>query len=57
MAFTHRKDAKDAEEYFFVCPENFSGQTKRLFWRIGISRFSRNNSPLCDLRVSNESLK
>jgi hypothetical protein len=45
----HRKGAKDAKmraslaelteeaegEILFACPEEFSGQAKRLFWRIG----------------------
>jgi hypothetical protein len=38
-------------EILFACPEEFSGQTKRLFWRIGLSPILQKSSFLCDLRV------
>jgi hypothetical protein len=35
----------------FVCPGEFSGQTRRLFWRIGLSPILQKSSFLCDLRA------
>jgi len=35
----------------FACPEEFSGQAKRLFWRIGLSPILQKLFSLCDLRV------
>ena len=51
IACFHRRDAKNAKikaflaefaegaegKILFVCPEKSSGQTKKLFWRIGLS--------------------
>jgi hypothetical protein len=62
---SHRKDAKNAkikaslaeftegaeDKILFACPENFSGQAKRLFWRMESHRFSRNYLFLWDLCV------
>jgi hypothetical protein len=65
----HRKDAKDAKikaslteltegtegKILLVCPEKSSGQTKRLFWRIGLSPILQKSSaslrPSCLERV------
>jgi hypothetical protein len=35
----------------FACPEEFSGQAKRLFWRIGLSPILQKSFSLCELRV------
>ena len=35
----------------FACPKEFSGQAKRLFWRIGLSPILQKSFFLCDLRV------
>jgi hypothetical protein len=66
----HRKGAKGAkikgslteitegaeDKILFVCPEDLPGQTKRLFWRIGLSPILQKWFHLRDLCVSSESL-
>jgi hypothetical protein len=39
----------------FVCPEKLSGQTKRLFWRIGLSPILKESFFLRDLSALSES--
>ena len=65
----HRKATKNAKikaslaeftegaesKILFVCPERSSGQTKKLFWRIGLSPILQKSFSLCDLRASSES--
>jgi hypothetical protein len=60
MHVIHRKDAMNAKirvclaevtegaegMILFACPEEFSGQAKRLFWRIGLSPILQNKHPL-----------
>ena len=67
--FALTADAKDAEikgslteitegaedKILFVCPEDLPGQTKRLFWRIGLSPILQKRILLCGLCVLSES--
>jgi hypothetical protein len=48
--------AEGAEgKILFSCPEEFLGQEKRLFLRIGLSPILKKKNPLSGLCVSNES--
>jgi hypothetical protein len=50
---SHRRGTEYAEKkILFACPEEFPGQAKRLFWRIGLSPILQKKSTLSDLRVS-----